>query len=86
VAFQRSGRPSPSAASNHVEGFLAEALGRIWKLRNGQTPPYKWWNWHDNYDAEASPDPKWVDIITDPIGAAVRRRDEEAKARGKERR
>jgi Bacterial protein of unknown function (DUF899) len=18
-----------------------------------QTPPYKWWNWHDNYDAEA---------------------------------
>ena len=21
-----------------------------------QTPPYKWWNWHDNYDAEASPD------------------------------
>jgi predicted dithiol-disulfide oxidoreductase (DUF899 family) len=31
-----------------------------------QTPPYKWWNWHDNYDAEASPDPKWVDIITDP--------------------
>ena len=35
-----------------------------------QTPPYKWWNWHDNYDAEASPDPKWVDIITDPQGAA----------------
>jgi hypothetical protein len=25
-----------------------------------QTPPYKWWNWHDNYDAEASPDPKWA--------------------------
>jgi hypothetical protein len=22
-----------------------------------QTPPYKRWNWHDNYDAEASPDP-----------------------------
>ena len=35
-----------------------------------QTPPYKWWNWHDNYDAEASPDPKWVDIITDPQEAA----------------
>ena len=31
-----------------------------------QTPPYKWWNWHDNYDAEASPHPQWVDIITEP--------------------
>ena len=29
-----------------------------------QTLPYKWWNWHDNYDAEASPDPKWVQIST----------------------
>ena len=45
-----------------------------------QTAPYKWWNWHDNYDAEASPNPKWVDILTDPQGAAIRRRDEEAKA------
>jgi predicted dithiol-disulfide oxidoreductase (DUF899 family) len=45
-----------------------------------QTPPYKWWNWHDNYDAEPTPHPKWVDIITDPQGAAARRRDEEAKA------
>ena len=45
-----------------------------------QTAPYKWWNWHDNYDAEPSPDPKWVDIITDPGGAAIRRREEEAKA------
>ncbi len=44
-----------------------------------QTPPYKWWNWHDNYEAEASPNPKWVDILTDPEGAAIRRRDEEAK-------
>jgi predicted dithiol-disulfide oxidoreductase (DUF899 family) len=39
-----------------------------------QTAPYKWWNWHDTYDAAASPDPKWVDIITDPEGAASRRR------------
>jgi len=45
-----------------------------------QTQPYKWWNWHDNYGAEASPNPKWVDIITDPEGAAARRREEEAKA------
>jgi predicted dithiol-disulfide oxidoreductase (DUF899 family) len=44
-----------------------------------QTPPYKWWNWHDNYDAEASPDPKWIDIITDPQEAA-RKREAEEKA------
>ena len=35
-----------------------------------QTPPYKWWNWHDNYDAESAPHPQWVDIMTDPEGAA----------------
>jgi predicted dithiol-disulfide oxidoreductase (DUF899 family) len=23
-----------------------------------QTPPYKWWNWHDSYDADAAPDKK----------------------------
>jgi predicted dithiol-disulfide oxidoreductase (DUF899 family) len=45
-----------------------------------QTSPYKWWNWHDNYGAEAAPNAKWVDIITDPAGAAARRREEEAKA------
>ncbi|HET9837648.1 MAG TPA: DUF899 domain-containing protein [Candidatus Angelobacter sp.] len=44
-----------------------------------QTPPYKWWNWHDNYGVEASPNPKWVDIITDPQEAA-RKREAEAKA------
>jgi predicted dithiol-disulfide oxidoreductase (DUF899 family) len=27
-----------------------------------QTPTYKWWNWHDNYEAEAAPDPKWVQV------------------------
>jgi len=45
-----------------------------------QTQPYKWWNWHDNYDAEAATDPLWVDIITDPAGAAIRRREAEMKA------
>ncbi|MBV8199073.1 MAG: DUF899 family protein, partial [Acidobacteria bacterium] len=29
-----------------------------------QTPPYKWWNWHDAYAAGAAPDPKWV-AVTD---------------------
>lgn len=27
-----------------------------------QTPPYKWWNWHDRYVPEASPDPQWVAV------------------------
>ncbi len=44
-----------------------------------QTPPYRWWNWHDNYDAEPSPHPLWIDILTDPEGAAARRRAEEEK-------
>ncbi|MGH9487045.1 MAG: DUF899 domain-containing protein [Terriglobales bacterium] len=42
-----------------------------------QNPPYEWWNWHDNYAAGAVPDPKWVDILTDPQGAAARRREED---------
>jgi predicted dithiol-disulfide oxidoreductase (DUF899 family) len=27
-----------------------------------QTPTYKWWNRHDNYEAEAEPDKKWVEV------------------------
>ena len=27
-----------------------------------QGPTYKWWNWHDNYAAETSPDQKWVQV------------------------
>jgi len=43
------------------------ALGRqeIWEDSPPgypKTPPYKWWNWHDNYGAEAAPDPKWVEV------------------------
>ena len=26
-----------------------------------KTPPYKWWNWHDEY-AAAPPDPRWVAV------------------------
>jgi predicted dithiol-disulfide oxidoreductase (DUF899 family) len=48
-----------------------------------QSEPYKWWNWHDNYGAEATPHPKWVDITTDAEGAAARRREEESKASNK---
>jgi predicted dithiol-disulfide oxidoreductase (DUF899 family) len=28
-----------------------------------QTEPYKWWNWHDQYAAEDSPNPKWVSVV-----------------------
>jgi predicted dithiol-disulfide oxidoreductase (DUF899 family) len=28
-----------------------------------QTPPYVWWNWHDAYAADASPDAKWVKVV-----------------------
>ena len=39
-----------------------------------QTPPYKWWNWHDNYEAEASPDSKWIEV-SDAGEAAFRKRE-----------
>jgi hypothetical protein len=44
-----------------------------------QTPPYKWWNWHDNYDPETSPDPKWVKV-SDAGEAAFRKPETQAKA------
>ena len=44
-----------------------------------QTPPYKWWNWHDNYAAKASPDAKWAEV-SDAGEAALREPDAEAKA------
>jgi predicted dithiol-disulfide oxidoreductase (DUF899 family) len=28
-----------------------------------QTPPYKWWNWHDEYAADASVDPRWSKVV-----------------------
>ena len=40
-----------------------------------QSPPYKWWNWHDNYDAEAAPDQKWVEV-SDAGEKAFRKREE----------
>jgi predicted dithiol-disulfide oxidoreductase (DUF899 family) len=44
-----------------------------------QTPPYKWWNWHDNYGAEASPHPKWVEV-SDAGETAFRKRNAAEKA------
>jgi hypothetical protein len=31
-----------------------------------QTPPYRWWNWHDEY-ATASPDPKWDKVLDNAL-------------------
>jgi len=42
-----------------------------------QSEPYKWWNWHDNYDAEAKPDAKWVEV-SDAGEAAFRHAEEGA--------
>src|SRR5258705_726466 len=41
-----------------------------------QSQPYKWWNWHDSYVAEAAPDPKWVKV-SDAGEAAFRKSDHE---------
>jgi predicted dithiol-disulfide oxidoreductase (DUF899 family) len=37
-----------------------------------QSRPYKWWNWHDAYVADAAPDPKWVQV-SDAGEAAMRK-------------
>jgi predicted dithiol-disulfide oxidoreductase (DUF899 family) len=42
-----------------------------------QTPPYKWWNWHDNYEGEKSVDPQWDKVSA--AGEAVFR-DKQASA------
>jgi predicted dithiol-disulfide oxidoreductase (DUF899 family) len=44
-----------------------------------QSAPYKWWNWHDNYEAEPSHDPQWAKV-TDAGIVAIRKRSEEQKA------
>jgi predicted dithiol-disulfide oxidoreductase (DUF899 family) len=27
-----------------------------------KSPPYKWWNWHNDYEPDAVPDQKWVEV------------------------
>jgi predicted dithiol-disulfide oxidoreductase (DUF899 family) len=44
-----------------------------------QTPTYKWWNWHDSYEAEAAVDPKWA-AVSDAGEAAFRAASAAAKA------
>jgi len=43
-----------------------------------QTAPYKWWNWHDMYNPNASPDPEWVKVSDAGI-VAIRKRSAEEK-------
>jgi predicted dithiol-disulfide oxidoreductase (DUF899 family) len=45
-----------------------------------QTPPYKWWNWHDNYDNEATPNSKRVEVSAAKEATFGKKR---AKARAK---
>jgi predicted dithiol-disulfide oxidoreductase (DUF899 family) len=28
-----------------------------------QTAPYKWWNWHDEYASDATPDARWANVV-----------------------
>jgi predicted dithiol-disulfide oxidoreductase (DUF899 family) len=44
------------------------ALGRQEKWEDSpegysQTEPYKWWNWHDEYAAAPSVDPRWNKVV-----------------------
>ena len=44
-----------------------------------QSPPYKWWNWHDSYVPDTAPDPNWVAVSDAGVAADRRRSAEEAK-------
>jgi predicted dithiol-disulfide oxidoreductase (DUF899 family) len=35
-----------------------------------QTEPYKWWNWHDNYQADVSPNRKWVEVLENALATS----------------
>jgi predicted dithiol-disulfide oxidoreductase (DUF899 family) len=45
-----------------------------------QTAPYQWWNWHDNYDAESTPNRQWVEISDAGQANFARNREAEKKA------
>ena len=47
-----------------------------------QTPPYKWWNWHDNYGAETSVDPKWAKKSDSGVATFSRSRKSSASESG----
>jgi predicted dithiol-disulfide oxidoreductase (DUF899 family) len=45
-----------------------------------QSPPYKWWNWHDNYEAEAAPNAKWDQVTTAGVAAFRKIAEQERKS------
>lgn len=47
-------------------------------MPHGPRTSYKWWNWHDNYEAQTTPDLKWIEV-SDAGEATFRKRDDEAK-------
>ena len=51
----------------HNSAWAPREMGRFTE-RYPQTEPYKWWNWHDNYDAEPSTDPRWSSVVDAAIG------------------
>jgi predicted dithiol-disulfide oxidoreductase (DUF899 family) len=79
-----TGRAAETVGTTY--GYLdMTAFGRQEKWEDSpegypQDPPHSWLNWHDNYDAERTPDTKWIDILTDPYEAARKRAAEEKKA------
>jgi hypothetical protein len=36
-----------------------------------QSPPYEWWNWHDEYDNEPAADEEWLGRIAGSQGDAT---------------
>ena len=32
-----------------------------------QNPPYKWWNWHDEYASDGSSDPRWAKVVDNAL-------------------
>src|SRR5215467_606533 len=67
-------RWGPPGATSTSRPSAVRRLGRTRHRVTPRPPPYKWWNWHDSYDAEALPDPKWVEV-SDAGEAAFRKRD-----------
>jgi len=46
-----------------------------------KSAPYKWWDWHDNYEAESTPNAKWVEVSgAKEATFSKRQRDRAAKA------
>ena len=47
-----------------------------------QSPPYKWWNWHDAYSDHSSLDPRW-DKVSDAGTAAFQEQSAKAKSKAR---